>query len=169
MRPHTHRISSSPSQVPDVFRATEILSDETGDEGTGDIDPRYINKAYECCRPHPLNHHNPELVEQLKILEKARKLKGEDKNALSYRHAISALIVSFIRLFNFMIMQSYPREIKSVKEASKIVGIGEKIKGRVLFNHFTSPSNYVIDQRVPRTWIHLRSRRDLEFFLVSGC
>ncbi|KAJ3280201.1 hypothetical protein HK104_000831 [Borealophlyctis nickersoniae] len=73
------------------------------------LDSRFVNS-----RPHPLNHANKELVDLLKLIERKRELRGEARNALSYRHAIAALI-------------SYPRDIQSWKEARKIKGIGSKI------------------------------------------
>ncbi|TPX66460.1 DNA-directed DNA polymerase [Spizellomyces sp. 'palustris'] len=92
---------------------------DTEDEGAEydrdiPLDPRYKNVSFECCRPHPLVHHNMELVTQLQLIERKRELSGEARNALSYRHAISALI-------------SYPRAVKTWKEARKIKGVGEKI------------------------------------------
>ncbi|RKO86201.1 DNA polymerase beta-like protein, partial [Blyttiomyces helicus] len=78
----------------------------------------YKNVRFECCRPHPLRHHNEELVAALKVLERQRELKGEDKNALSYRHAISAFI-------------SYPRKISSWREAERMKGVGAKIASKV--------------------------------------
>lgn len=70
-------------------------SDEEDAEYDKDIplDPRYNNVPYECFRQHPLDHHNKELVEQLQLIERKRELSGEARNALSYRRAISALIV----------------------------------------------------------------------------
>ncbi|KAJ3154542.1 hypothetical protein HDU86_004671 [Geranomyces michiganensis] len=73
------------------------------------LDPSFPNVAYECLRKHPLNHPNKELVELLGFMEKQREMDGETRSALSYRRAISALI------------------IQSWKEARKIKGVGDKI------------------------------------------
>ncbi|KAJ3028893.1 hypothetical protein HK097_005872, partial [Rhizophlyctis rosea] len=94
-------------------------SDETEDEKNAwdadvGVDRRFVNSTFECWRPHPLKHHNEALVNLLKLIERKRELNSEDRNALSYRHAIAALI-------------SYPRPIQSWKEARKIKGIGDKI------------------------------------------
>ncbi|KAJ3136917.1 hypothetical protein HDU90_002483 [Geranomyces variabilis] len=78
------------------------------------VDPSFKNVGYECLRKHPLNHPNKELVELLGLMEKQREVDGEMRSALSYRRAISALI-------------SYPRKIRSWKEARKIKGVGDKI------------------------------------------
>ncbi|KAI8813784.1 hypothetical protein BJ742DRAFT_787461 [Cladochytrium replicatum] len=85
---------------------------------THTVDPRYINVKEACLRPHPLNHHNKKLVEALCVIENERRLKSEERNALSYRIAIAALI-------------SYPRAITSYKEAIKIKGIGLKIAHKI--------------------------------------
>ena len=58
------------------------------------LDPNFINTKYECLRPTPLNpKFNQSLVELLEVIEHARELNGEERNALSYRHAIAALKV----------------------------------------------------------------------------
>ncbi|KAJ3110579.1 hypothetical protein HK098_000527, partial [Nowakowskiella sp. JEL0407] len=96
--------------------------DSTDDDGGGHVglDPRYNNVKDECLRPHPLSHHNHKLVHLLEIIEKHRKLQGseKEKNALSYRHAIAALI-------------SYPKPIESAKEARKIKAIGPTITAKI--------------------------------------
>ncbi|KAJ2959450.1 hypothetical protein NQZ79_g5097 [Umbelopsis isabellina] len=81
-----------------------------------DIDPNFNNSFYECLRPTPLYpKYNKELVHLLELLEAKRHTNGESMSSLSYRHAVAAI-------------KAYPREIKSVKEAEKIKGVGKKIK-----------------------------------------
>ncbi|KAI8997789.1 hypothetical protein BDB01DRAFT_57375 [Pilobolus umbonatus] len=83
--------------------------------------PDFINTKYACLRPTPLiPFRNKRLLKLLLILEEKRELNGEDKNALSYRHAISAI-------------KAYPRQIQSAKEASKIIGIGKKIAEKIRY------------------------------------
>nr|CAG8435231.1 9010_t:CDS:10 [Entrophospora candida] len=78
-------------------------------------DPRFINSKFPCLRPTPLEpHYNKSLIEALKVLRKSRELSGNVKSESSYRDAIAAL-------------KSYPRDIKSGKEAIKIACIGDKI------------------------------------------
>ncbi|PKY15883.1 Nucleotidyltransferase [Rhizophagus irregularis] len=84
-----------------------------------DLDPCFINTKYECLRPTPLKpKYNQCLVELLEVIEHARELNGEERNALSYRHAIAAL-------------KGYPRNIESYAEARKIIGIGPKIGNHI--------------------------------------
>ncbi|ORZ18862.1 hypothetical protein BCR42DRAFT_411740 [Absidia repens] len=106
---------------PDVlsYEDTDSSNDESNSNDDGDsddIDPNYNNTRYECLRPTPLrSKHNGKLVAYLRLLEKARELETNDKSALAYRHAISAI-------------KAYPRKIQSEDEAGKIKGIGSKIK-----------------------------------------
>ncbi|RIA90231.1 hypothetical protein C1645_770533 [Glomus cerebriforme] len=95
----------------------------TDDEQTSDIefdlDPRFLNTKYECLRPTPLKpKYNQSLVELLEVIEHSRELNGEERNALSYRHAIAAL-------------KAYPHNIKSYAEARKIIGVGPKIGNHI--------------------------------------
>ncbi|GES77635.1 DNA-directed DNA/RNA polymerase mu [Rhizophagus clarus] len=84
-----------------------------------DLDPSFINTKYECLRPTTLeSKYNQCLVELLEVIEHARELNGEERNALSYRHAIAAL-------------KAYPRNIESYVEARKIIGIGLKIGNHI--------------------------------------
>ncbi|KAI7883174.1 DNA polymerase beta, N-terminal domain-like protein [Lichtheimia hyalospora FSU 10163] len=79
------------------------------------ISPDYFNSKYECLRPTPLKpYHNRKLIALLRLLERQREVNMEERNALSYRHAIAAI-------------KAYPRKLRSGKEAHKITGIGEKI------------------------------------------
>ncbi|KAI8090613.1 hypothetical protein BDF21DRAFT_411667 [Thamnidium elegans] len=97
---------------------------DSDDEENIDIDPSFINTKYECLRPTPYAPmFNKRLVSLLLILEKKRTFDNEDRRSLSYRHAISAI-------------KAYPREIKSSKEAAKIIGVGKKMaeKIRVFLN-----------------------------------
>ncbi|KAI8919423.1 hypothetical protein DFJ77DRAFT_508301 [Powellomyces hirtus] len=117
---------SSDSEVHSDLHSDELsdgASESSNSEGSdGDaeyerniaLDPTYNNVAYEVVRKHPLDHYNKELVEQLSLIEKQREIDGEARSALSYRRAISALI-------------SYPRKIRSWREAKKIKGVGDKI------------------------------------------
>ncbi|CAO3629478.1 unnamed protein product [Mucor hiemalis] len=97
------------------------LDDSESDEEEADIDiaPNFVNTKYECLRPTPyVPNYNKKLVSLLLILERKRQLDGEDKRSLSYRHAISAI-------------KAYPREIKSSKEAAKIIGVGKKMSDKI--------------------------------------
>ncbi|KAI9256416.1 hypothetical protein EDC94DRAFT_586867 [Helicostylum pulchrum] len=99
-------------------------NDDSDDEENIDIDPSFINTKYECLRPTPYAPiFNKRLVSLLLILERKRTLDNEYRRSLSYRHAISAI-------------KAYPREIKSSKEAAKIIGVGKKMaeKIRVFLN-----------------------------------
>lgn len=59
------------------------------------LDASYRNSRYECLRPTPLKpRHNQKLVFLLRLFEKSRYFTMEDKNSLSYRHAISAIKVN---------------------------------------------------------------------------
>ncbi|KAI8816171.1 uncharacterized protein EV422DRAFT_547022 [Fimicolochytrium jonesii] len=78
------------------------------------LDPTFRNTPYEVQRKHPLRHHNMELVELLGVIEKQREVMGEARSALSYRRAMAAIT-------------SYPRTIRSWREARKIKGVGDKI------------------------------------------
>ncbi|KAL1924301.1 uncharacterized protein VTP21DRAFT_7336 [Calcarisporiella thermophila] len=90
-------------------------SRETSDEEDAPLARGFLNVKYECQRPTPLiPRENHELIEQLEIIERAREVMVEEKRALSYRHAISAL-------------KAYPAKIKSYKEALKIRGVGSTI------------------------------------------
>ncbi|CAO3597935.1 unnamed protein product [Absidia cylindrospora] len=107
---------------PDVLSYEDTDSSNDDDSHSNDnydsddIDPHYNNTKYECLRPTPLgSKHNGKLVAYLRLLEKARELETNDKSALAYRHAISAI-------------KAYPRKIQSEDEAGKIKGIGAKIK-----------------------------------------
>lgn len=94
-------------------------SDEEEAEPDIDIDPSFVNTKYECLRPTPYApKYNRKLVSLLLILERKRQLDSEDKRSLSYRHAISAL-------------KAYPREIRSSKEAAKIIGVGKKMAEKI--------------------------------------
>ncbi|KAJ3017688.1 hypothetical protein HKX48_003427 [Thoreauomyces humboldtii] len=113
--------SDGPSDDHDHDGASEdevVFDSDDDDDGDYDRDlplhRDFKNVAYECLRPHPLNHHNKGLTDLLSLMEKQRELDGEARNALSYRRAISALI-------------SYPCPITSWKEAKKMKGVGNKI------------------------------------------
>ncbi|KAI8984212.1 DNA polymerase beta-like protein [Mycotypha africana] len=81
--------------------------------------PGFINTKYECFRPTPYEPlHNKKLVSLLLLLERKRMLDNEDKRSLSYRHAISAI-------------KAYPRDIRSSKEAAKIIGVGQKMAEKI--------------------------------------
>ena len=63
------------------------------------ISPDYFNSKYECLRPTPLMpYHNRKLIALLRLLERQREVNMEERNALSYRHAIAAIKVHFIYL-----------------------------------------------------------------------
>ncbi|CAI2167894.1 11267_t:CDS:10 [Funneliformis geosporum] len=117
----TIEISQSESSISDE-RTSESYTDEEQNsdiETVDDLNPHFLNTKYECLRPTPLMpEHNQSLVELLEVLEHSRELNGEGRNALAYRHAISALKV-------------YPCDIKSYKEARKIIGIGPKIGNHI--------------------------------------
>ncbi|KAG2182188.1 hypothetical protein INT43_007115, partial [Umbelopsis isabellina] len=110
-----------------IFTENTMTQQQTVEEPAGststdsseeeiDIDPNFNNSFYECLRPTPLYpKYNKELVHFLELLEAKRHTNGESMSSLSYRHAVAAI-------------KAYPREIKSVKEAEKIKGVGKKIK-----------------------------------------
>ncbi|KAI9265088.1 hypothetical protein BDA99DRAFT_507687 [Phascolomyces articulosus] len=84
-------------------------------DDTHRIAPDFINTKYECLRNTPLEaRHNKKLVFLLRLMERQRYMDMQDKNALSYRHALAAI-------------KAYPRKIRSADEAKQIVGIGKKI------------------------------------------
>ncbi|CAG8604835.1 4591_t:CDS:10 [Paraglomus occultum] len=90
-------------------------NESSDDDRDVDLDPRFLNTSYECLRPTPLkSKFNVKLVELLEVIERARELNDQWRNALSYRRAIAVL-------------KSYPRDIISQKEIKKIRGIGSKI------------------------------------------
>ncbi|KAG2203638.1 hypothetical protein INT47_011732 [Mucor saturninus] len=96
-------------------------ADDASDDGEEniEIDPTFTNTKYECLRPTPyVPKYNKRLISFLLILERKRQLDSEDKRSLSYRHAISAL-------------KAYPRDIKSSKEAEKIIGVGKKMSEKI--------------------------------------
>lgn len=69
-----------------------MLNQKKKDTG---LAPGFNNTKYECLRPTPLRpYHNRKLVALLKLIEKQRELRLEDKNALSYRHAVAAIKAS---------------------------------------------------------------------------
>ncbi|RCH99146.1 hypothetical protein CU097_013290 [Rhizopus azygosporus] len=81
--------------------------------------PGFINTKYACFRPTPYEpQFNRKLISLLLLIEKKRELAGEDVRSLSYRQAIAAL-------------KAYPHQIRSVREAEKIVGIGAKMKENI--------------------------------------
>ena len=54
----------------------------------------FTNTKYECMRNTPLKpRHNQKLVFLLRLLERQRLVSMQDKNALSYRHALAAIKV----------------------------------------------------------------------------
>ncbi|KZV99651.1 Nucleotidyltransferase [Exidia glandulosa HHB12029] len=69
-------------------------------------------------RLHPLVCPNQALIKELAIIRRARELEGEDRSALSYMRAISAI-------------KAHPTELKSSKEAKTIPFVGSKILGMV--------------------------------------
>lgn len=70
-----------------AFSNDQFLDDD-------DIAPGYLNTKYECLRPTPLKpYHNRKLVALLHLLERQREVNMEERNALSYRHAIAAIKV----------------------------------------------------------------------------
>ncbi|KAI8379149.1 uncharacterized protein BYT42DRAFT_567744 [Radiomyces spectabilis] len=106
--------SSSKEEEEDTTQETDSEMDDNDGEDIG-LAPGFNNTKYECFRPTPYRpRYNKQLVSYLELLEEQRELNQEDKNALSYRHAIAA-------------MKAYPREIRSSKEAAKIIGIGKKM------------------------------------------
>lgn len=76
--------------------------------------PDYLNTTYDCQRKTPLHGPNDELVRLLEKIARHRYLTGNDRSALSYRRAISAL-------------RAYPRKLASAEEARAIKSIGDKI------------------------------------------
>ncbi|KAG0180918.1 hypothetical protein DFQ28_003895 [Apophysomyces sp. BC1034] len=99
----------------------------------------FLNTKYECLRPTPLiSPYNQELIMLLQLLEKQRELNMEDKNALSYRHAIAAI-------------KAYPRKLQSVREAEKIIGIGKKmttlIRAYLATGHVLEAEQLLMDER----------------------
>ncbi|SAM01458.1 hypothetical protein [Absidia glauca] len=96
-----------------------IPNDDEEDAESNDIDPSFNNTRYECLRNTPLKpKHNGKLLAYLRLLEKSRQLDMNNMNSLAYRHAISAI-------------KSYPRKLRSDKEAGKILGIGSKIRATI--------------------------------------
>lgn len=69
-------------------------------------------------RLHPLVCPNQVLIKQLAVVRRSRELEGEDRSALSYSRAISAI-------------KAYPTEIKGIKEAKSIPFVGTKILGMI--------------------------------------
>ncbi|KAI9259411.1 hypothetical protein BDA99DRAFT_513216 [Phascolomyces articulosus] len=74
--------------------------------------------TYACQRPCNWNPFNKGIVEILEFLEYARELKGDKMKSRSYRIAASTI-------------RSYPKKIKSAKQAKKLHGIGDKT-GRII-------------------------------------
>ncbi|KAI9145875.1 hypothetical protein BKA69DRAFT_305268 [Paraphysoderma sedebokerense] len=75
----------------------------------------------EVTRPHLLDHHNKELVSQLKIIARQRQLMRDETrrySKLSYERAISALI-------------AHPRRVSSMDEVRNIPHIGSKIATKI--------------------------------------
>lgn len=82
-----------------------LLHDHFVDDDS--LAPDYLNSKYECLRPTPLKpYHNRKLVALLRLLERQREVNMEERNALSYRHAIAAIKVPFSNpcLASWMIM-----------------------------------------------------------------
>lgn len=94
---------------------TSILGDESSNK-----DPRFIHEVEACLRPHPIRHHNEELVALLRVLYIDRKLKYSEDfgHSLSYAKAIATII-------------SYPKKINSQKEAKDLPNIGDKITSKI--------------------------------------
>ncbi|KAI7859298.1 hypothetical protein BDC45DRAFT_497303 [Circinella umbellata] len=105
---------------PDPMPSFDDGNDDDIDNGstkkdTDALAPDFINTKYECLRNTPLKaRHNQKLVFLLRLLERHRLVNMQDKNALSYRHALAAI-------------KAYPRKIRSVDEVKLITGIGKKI------------------------------------------
>ncbi|RKO84951.1 hypothetical protein BDK51DRAFT_48485 [Blyttiomyces helicus] len=59
------------------------------------LDPRFNNAKYACSRPHPLHHHNEDLVAALRIVERGCELHGHRAQAIAYAEAIAAFVVGF--------------------------------------------------------------------------
>jgi DNA polymerase/3'-5' exonuclease PolX len=57
---------------------------------------------------------NQELVDQLRVIQRARRVEGDESSALSYAHVTAAL-------------QAYPRPLQSYQEAMQLKGVGQKI------------------------------------------
>ncbi|KAI8092911.1 uncharacterized protein BX664DRAFT_328480 [Halteromyces radiatus] len=100
-----------------IYAESDTSDDDNEDTNEHyDIDPSYNNTKYACLRPTPLKAlHNGKLVAYLHLLETSRELESNDKSALAYSNAVSAI-------------KSYPRRIRSSTEAGKIKGVGSKIK-----------------------------------------
>ncbi|KAI8339858.1 hypothetical protein BC941DRAFT_418726 [Chlamydoabsidia padenii] len=140
--------ASEPDTLPLDNDDVNDTSDDDNDD-TGDIDPTYNNTKYECLRSTPLNpKHNNKLVAYLRLLEKSRQLDMHSINSLAYRHAIAAL-------------KSYPREIRSAKEAGNIIGIGAKIK--------TTIKTYLETGTVPEAEALLADERFRTLKLFNKC
>lgn len=78
------------------FETWFLVSDDEDDTESSDVDPSYNNTRYECLRNTPLNpKHNGKLLAYLRILEKSRQVDMNNMQALAYRHAISAIKVSW--------------------------------------------------------------------------
>ncbi|CAJ0850224.1 16837_t:CDS:10 [Entrophospora sp. SA101] len=102
-----------------ITRSIQQASSKTISNADDELDPRFINSKFPCLRPTPLEpHYNKSLIEALKVIRKSRELSGNVKSESSYRDAIAAL-------------KSYPRDIKSGKEAIKIACIGDKIRHHI--------------------------------------
>ncbi|OJT01642.1 DNA-directed DNA/RNA polymerase mu [Trametes pubescens] len=73
---------------------------------------------YACQRASPLVCPNQDLVRELDIIRQSRALEGEERSALSYARAISAI-------------KAYPEKIRSLKQVQKVPYIGVKISSLV--------------------------------------
>ncbi|CAO3629195.1 unnamed protein product [Cunninghamella echinulata] len=87
--------------------------------------------TYACEYPSPLDYKNKNIIEILEFLEHSRELRGDKINSLSYRKAITAI-------------KSYPFEIKSVREAIQLKGIGKKT-GKIIDDYLTKGKTPEVD------------------------
>ena len=105
----TKRLPSSVAESSDKRAA-----DANADLSDTLLAPDYANFTYDCQRKTPLHGPNDELVGLLETIERHRYLTGNERSALAYSRAISAL-------------RAYPRKVTRVDEAHAIKAIGDKI------------------------------------------
>ncbi len=130
-----------------------------------DLSRLSYTSRYACQRAHPLTCPNQKLALELDIIKKGRALEGEDRSALSYSRAISAIkctleaseqqFLAYEPQLSLSPCLAYPHLITSRRQVEKLPYLGTKILGLV---------SYLLSA----AWSLLKLELEVEEFLDTG-